>query len=219
MKGADKKDIDFDKLRTQNKAIKDYIDNNNLSTKYQEISDLFKKHSGDPIQKTFGDFWVPQTINKVPTISKPTFDLLQQAYDWEKAKCGYVAQMLASKYVKKRNRSLPKPKLFDQEGILNVQINPAGLPANSSVSQIFTYPAAQLKTIMGKVTESLKIDRPVVVGVMSGINHTDNGVAFDLTPTKLAPEHYILIFGQDGPDKNKPDKFFFWDPDDQVSNI
>lgn len=207
-------EIDFDKLRTQNSAIKSYIDNNNLGTQYSDISDLFKPHGGDPIQKMFGDFWIPPTIKPPPTIAKPTFDLLQKAYDWEKAKCGYVAQMLASKYVKKKNAPLPAELLFDQTGILKVQIKPANLSANSHDPQTFTYDAPQLKTIMGKVENSLKKNRPVVVGVMSGTNHTDNGVAFSLDPSSIAPEHYILIFAQDG-----SDKFFFWDPDDQSSNI
>lgn len=207
--------IDFDKLRTQNSAIKSYIDSNNLGTQYSDISDLFKPHSGDAIQKMFGDFWIPATIKPPPTIAKPTFDLLQKAYDWEKAKCGYVAQMLASKYVKKKNAPLPTDLWFDLAGILKVKITPDNLSANSADPQIFTnYDTTQLKTIMGKVENSLKKNRPVVVGVMSGINHTDNGVSFSLDPDDIAPEHYILIFAQDG-----PDKFFFWDPDDQCSNI
>ncbi|KAK2593567.1 hypothetical protein QQS21_008742 [Conoideocrella luteorostrata] len=213
MKDSDGKVV-FEKLLAQNKAIKDYIYNNHLGSQFTDIANLFKPHNGDPIQKIFGDFWVKPIIRPAPKIVKPTFDLLQQAYDWEKAKCGYVAQMLGNKYVNKRNAPLPGTLLFDQEGILKAQISPSNLPVNSTDPQVFTYDAAQLKKIMDKVKESLLKDRPVVVGVMSGTNHTDNGVAFSLDPRTIAPEHYILIFKQDG-----PDKFFFWDPDVRSSDI
>jgi hypothetical protein len=115
--------------------------------------------------------------------------------------------MLGNKYVTKRNKHLPGTKLFDEVGILKVTIKTAG------DHQTFDYPLPQLNDIMKKVKDSLDIDRPVVVGVMSGANHTDNGVVFSTDPAHLAPEHYVLIFGQDG------DKFFFWDPDVTSSDI
>jgi hypothetical protein len=174
---------------------------------------LFNAFNELIVKKLFGDFWVPTTIKPAPRVEHPTFDLLKQAYAWERNKCGYVAQMLGNKYVTKRNKTLPKPNYFDTEGILQVKIKPANLQANSTESQTFEYPVPQLNTIMKKVEESLNIDRPIVVGVMSGVNHTDNGVVFTLVPKDISPEHYVLIFGQDG------DKFFFWDPDITSSNI
>jgi hypothetical protein len=206
---AAKKTDDAD---AQRKAVKKYLDTNNLNERYPEIKALVQNHTGPSVQQIFGDFWVPDEIKPKLKFPKPTFDLLVKSFDWEKKKCGFVAQLLGNKMVKKLGKKLPPSMLFDQEGILQVTIKPDNLPTNSGKRQELTYSPDQLKKIMGKVDTCLDARRPVVAGVMSGANHVDNGVPFVLKP-KPQCEHYILIFGYDG------NRYFFWDPDDQRSNI
>lgn len=91
-------------LREVNQDIKQYIESKSLWTQYPKIEPLYKDYTGLSAETLYYNFWWPFEVTDSPKIPNATFKFLEVAYQYERSKCGFTANLIGRKFVQAKNK-------------------------------------------------------------------------------------------------------------------
>jgi hypothetical protein len=153
----------------------------------------------------FNTIWGSNAIPPAPTILEPTAAKARVAYQREQGACHDTTLRMARKLLSARGSTLTSdPSKNYSAG----QIAGAQLTDEAEGRQRVVYNQGQLDAAVDRIKAALSRGYLYLIGVLSGLNHTNVGMKFP------NPEHWLLLFKHDG-----ADAFVFWDSDAVVSDI
>jgi hypothetical protein len=152
----------------------------------------------------FNTLWGSPAIPPPPIILEPTAQKARVAFEREKSACHDTTVLMARKLLNARSPTLGSdPSNYSAGQIANAQLR-----NEAAGRQTVVYNQGQLDAAVGRIQSAMSRGYLYLIGVLSGLNHTNVGMRFP------NPEHWLLLFKHDG-----ADTFVFWDSDAVVSDI
>ena len=176
-----------------------------LEAAFPETFKVFSPDPGATPQWAAGlwnGLWATGGISAAPMISRPTAAKVLAARNREVSACHDTAFSIARKFLlAKKSSAKPSKKAYSAGQMAGAALRTSG------DRQTVIYNPTAFGAEIGKLRASMLDGYIYVVGALSGLNHTNVGMAFP------NPEHWLVVFAQEG------DTFVFWDSDLGTADI